>query len=180
MVTAGTGGNGGGGLCAVRHLANWNGNVRFCLSNANRLTSATAFQRQILFSTHAKQITVSELEFLKPDLIIDALIGYGLTSGPQGKVRDLIVRIGDIRSAVLSLDIPSGVDATTGHHPGEFVKADRTLTLALPKTGLVSESAGELFLADIGIPRGVYQRLGLDYRSPFDGRPVIRLEHLTS
>ncbi|MBW8003826.1 MAG: sugar kinase [Planctomycetes bacterium] len=46
----------------------------------------------------------------------------------------------------------------------------RTLTLALPKTGLGSETVGDVILADIGIPAGVYRRMGLEFESPFDGR----------
>jgi NAD(P)H-hydrate epimerase len=68
---------------------------------------------------------------------------------------------------VLSLDVPSGLDATTGDVPGVVVQPERTLTLALPKTGL-GALAGELYLADIGIPREVYHPLGLSF-PPFYG-----------
>lgn len=50
------------------------------------------------------------------------------------------------------------------------------MTLALPKTGLLRERTGELFLADIGIPQNVYRRVGLDYIAPFGGRSWVRLE----
>ncbi|ELZ87264.1 sugar kinase [Haloferax elongans ATCC BAA-1513] len=53
--------------------------------------------------------------------------------------------------------------------PGVTVEPDTTLTLALPKTGLATAEAGDLLLADIGIPRGVYDSLGIDYADPFDG-----------
>lgn len=67
---------------------------------------------------------------------------------------------------MLALDIPSGLDATTGEAPGAVITAERTLTMALPKTGLGGLKA-ELVLADIGIPPEAFQRLGLNYRSPF-------------
>ena len=71
---------------------------------------------------------------------------------------------------MLSLDIPSGVDSTTGDIPGSVIRPNTTLTLALPKTGLNEANAGEVILADIGIPVGVYRRMGLDYENPFDSR----------
>ena len=49
----------------------------------------------------------------------------------------------------------------------EFIRADITLTLALPKTGLLPERTGELFLADLGIPAAVYHEMKLEYTSPF-------------
>jgi NAD(P)H-hydrate epimerase len=63
---------------------------------------------------------------------------------------------------VISLDVPSGVDATSGQTPGSHVRASQTLTLALPKTGLDVVGVGRLTLADIGIPVGVYKSVGLE------------------
>jgi NAD(P)H-hydrate epimerase len=75
----------------------------------------------------------------------------------------------------LALDVPSGVDSTTGDTPGDFMRAHSTMTLALPKTGLLPEKTGDLFLADIGIPEETYRRLGLNYVSPFGNRFMIPL-----
>ena len=77
--------------------------------------------------------------------------------------------------SVVSLDLPSGLDATTGQAPGIVVRAARTLTLALPKTGLLC-FPGELYLADIGIPPQVYKRLGLRFSWPSRGRYCIPLK----
>jgi len=64
----------------------------------------------------------------------------------------------------LALDLPSGMNATTGETYDPCIKATATLTLALPKTGFLSPSAspyiGDLYLADISIPRKVYQSFG--------------------
>lgn len=67
----------------------------------------------------------------------------------------------------MSLDVPSELDATTGQAPGILVRPNRVLTLALPKTGLASLS-GELWVANIGIPREVYDRVGVPV-APFHG-----------
>jgi NAD(P)H-hydrate epimerase len=62
---------------------------------------------------------------------------------------------------VVALDVPSGVDATTGESRGAHVRAATTMTLALPKTGLHVDAIGELWVVDIGIPRGVLERTGV-------------------
>jgi NAD(P)H-hydrate epimerase len=76
---------------------------------------------------------------------------------------------------VLSLDVPSGLDATTGEAPGLVVHPERIMALALPKTGLQCVS-GDLYLADIGIPPLVYQRLGLSFEPLFGPRYWVRLK----
>lgn len=78
----------------------------------------------------------------------------------------LVEETNDQDAAVVSLDVPSGIDATTGGRDGPAAEPDRTVTLALPKTGLDVDT-GELFLADIGIPAVVYDDLDIEYDSPF-------------
>jgi len=75
----------------------------------------------------------------------------------------------------VSLDVPSGVDSTTGNTPGDSVTPDVTVTLALPKTGL-DPAQYRLLLADIGIPNPVYQQAGIEYRTPFDESYLVRLQ----
>jgi NAD(P)H-hydrate epimerase len=108
-------------------------------------------------------------------LVVDALIGYSLRGAPRGRVAELIALCNEHARRVLSLDVPSGLDASTGEAPGAIVHPERTLTLALPKTGLVAVR-GELYLADIGIPPEVYQSLGLSFVWPAPGRYRLRLE----
>jgi NAD(P)H-hydrate epimerase len=77
-------------------------------------------------------------------------------------------------SGVVSLDVPSGIDATTGEALGAAVQPETTVTLALPKTGLRT-CPGQLVLADIGIPRVVYERLDVRYTDPFEREWWIEL-----
>jgi NAD(P)H-hydrate epimerase len=120
------------------------------------------------------------------DLLVDALIGYGLSGPPRGTAANLIGAIDAGDTPVVSLDVPSGLVATTGETPGVAVSADVTLTLALPKTGFATDSAdptlrpavGDLRLADIAVPPTVYRRTGVgtvDYRQPFDDADWVRL-----
>jgi NAD(P)H-hydrate epimerase len=173
VVVAGAGGNGGGGLCAARHLANHGDDVRVVLDrDPEELSGAAATQYRVLSETGTPVGTAADA-FDDAGLLVDALIGYGLDGLVEGRAAYLISATNRSDARVLSLDVPSGLNATTGERPGPSVSADRTLTLALPKTGLTT--VRDLRLADIGIPAGVYERVGVDYAQPFDGRPAVRV-----
>jgi len=176
VVLAGTGGNGGGGICAARHLANRKVNVKLCLSNADKLSELPAFQRKIFFAAGGKEITFEKLKQEKTDFIIDALIGYSLKGAPRGRTLELIEWANNSKAEILSLDVPSGIDSTTGLAMGKFVKAIGTVTLALPKTGLTNKNSGKLFLADLGIPEATYKKLGISYRDAFGENFFVSLK----
>jgi NAD(P)H-hydrate epimerase len=93
---------------------------------------------------------------------VDALLGYSLEGAPRGMADDLIGWMSNVTAPVVALDVPSGIDASTGHTPGSHIRATTTVTLALPKTGLHVDAVGELWVADIGIPRGVFERAGTE------------------
>lgn len=175
VVLAGGGANGGGAICAGRHLANRDVGVELCIAEPGRMAEASSLQRRIFRSTAGREVEARHMQKTAPDLIVDGLIGYGLKGAPRGTVADLIQWADDCGAQIVSLDVPSGVDASSGETPGRFIKPGRTITLALPKTGLLPERTGELFLSDIGIPAGVYHRGGLQYRCPFGNRFWVRL-----
>lgn len=96
--------------------------------------------------------------------------------GPlRGSSRELVQWVENTESAVLSLDVPSGIDATTGRAHGDAVRPTRTFTLALPKTG-VSDIAGVLVLGDISVPAGVYETLEIPYTPPFGDELSIGID----
>ncbi|MEE9152985.1 MAG: NAD(P)H-hydrate epimerase [candidate division NC10 bacterium] len=175
VVLAGSGGNGGGGICAARHLANHGAHVALCLATPDRLAVVPAFQRKIFQGTSGKEVEAKGLGEVAADFVLDALIGYSLRSAPRGVVAELIQWANGTKVPILSLDVPSGVDSTTGQAEGEFIKPRWTMTLGLPKTGLSPEKTGNLFLADIGIPEETYRRMGLTYTSPFRNRYRVPL-----
>jgi len=180
-VLAGMGHNGGGGICAAYHLLCQGANVRVCLAgDESRLRKATAKQLTRFHEAGGMMIDTAEVMDSKPFVVIDALIGYGLHGAPYGLIAELIHWANVCSSPVLSLDVPSGLNADTGalsndtaSHP--CIRATKTLTLALPKRGLVAACVGELWLADIGIPGTVFQKLGIDVQPPFAGTTKIRL-----
>ncbi len=172
LVLAGRGGNGGGGICAARHLSNHGVRTRLCLSEPNRLGEVPAWQLQIFQSTSGEFVDARRVEWSDYAFVVDALIGYGLQGSPRGVAAELIDAANASTRPIIALDVPSGIDATTDASE-QTINADETVTLALPKTGLVSPRAGALFLADLGIPAKVYQRLNLSYATPFDERSLV-------
>ena len=177
-VMAGAGGNGGGGLCCARHLHNRGFKVRLVLDRrTTALRDAASNQLRILQAAGLQPTEPVQAEeaIRRAQLVVDALIGYSLRGAPRGGAADLIDLCNQHAARVLSLDVPSGLDATTGETPGLVVQAERTMTLALPKTGLHS-IPGDLYLADIGIPPEVYRQLGISFDPFFRDRSWIRLK----
>jgi NAD(P)H-hydrate epimerase len=161
VVLAGTGGNGGGGICGARHLANRGGEVMVVVSDESRLGEVPAQQLATYRGSNGRVLDPGELGGIGPSLIVDAVIGYSLSGPPRGAALHMIEWAKNEEVAALSLDVPSGIDSTTGEAPGDHVIASLTMTLALPKTGLDAAVVGELWLADIGIPGETYRRAGL-------------------
>lgn len=174
VVLAGSGGNGGGGLAAARRLHNRGAEVSVVLDRpADDLAGAAA--RQWRTVDRAGVATTVSGPLPEADVLLDALIGYGLAGAPRGTAADLIGATADADGTVVSLDVPSGMDATTGDRPGGAVEPDRIVTLALPKTGLVAVD-GPLFCVDLAIPAAAFTEAGIDYARPFGTAPSIRLE----
>jgi NAD(P)H-hydrate epimerase len=178
LVVAGNGGNGGGGMACARHLANRGIPVQLLLDRSpDDLSGVAATQYRILDEMDVP--TTTDTEQLRPfgdrRVIVDALIGYGLDGEVRPPASGVIERLNQLPDPVVSLDVPSGLDATTGESLGMAVTPTRTVTLALPKTGLDSV-AGALYLADISIPRSVYERLGIEYDRPFGQNDWVELK----
>ncbi len=154
-------------ICAARHLANRGASVSLCLASPRKLSASAKRQWNAFQETGANTVVASQLEGDDFDLVIDALGGATESVAPTSAVRDLIQWANDIGAPVLSLDAPCGINATTGGHGGTYIRASQTLTLGLPKTGLLPELTGGLILSDIGIPLGAFAKLGINYTPPF-------------
>jgi len=190
VILAGSGGNGGGALVAGRRLDGWGATVRTVLAQEeDRFASVPAKQLAILKRLGVEVVSSGRLvetpdnptpENPTPDLVIDGVIGYSLRGAPHGGAEALIRWSGSAGAPILALDVPSGMDATSGDVHEPTVRATATLTLALPKTGLVSgpsrEHVGELYLTDIGVPRRLYSEIDLpDPGALFVKSDLVRL-----
>lgn len=93
--------------------------------------------------------------FATADIIIDGLLGTGTHSPLSSELVDFITHINALNKPVVAVDIPSGLDASTGESCGAVIRATITVTMALPKLGLYlgagSDHAGEVCVVDIGI-----------------------------
>ncbi len=183
VVLAGTGGNGGGGLVAARRLHGWGASVRVVTTKAPAAYEGVPAHQLRILQNMDVPVTPATNDPALPeaDLLLDALIGYSLSGDPRGAAARLIQAANDHPAPVLSLDVPSGVDATTGTVHTPAVRADATMTLALPKEGLgadpAAEAVGALFLADIGVPPSLYAEptLGLNVGPLFAHTDLLSL-----
>src|SRR5712692_8729953 len=112
-ILCGAGNNGGGGMVAARHLHNWGAKVQVQLvAEAARLTNVPAHQWRTVRVLGLDARVTPDLG--QADLIVDALIGYGLTGAPRPDVAEWIERANGSQRPILALDAPSGLDVTTG------------------------------------------------------------------
>lgn len=190
IVLAGRGMNGGGGICAARHLRQQGMEVLLCLSAEDSAADISRWQRY-LYEAGGEGLGDRSLtpEGLMGEsgaglvqeavLLIDALLGCQGQPSPLPSERRLIDWANQSGIPILSLDVPSGMDATQGEAAGPVMRSRWTLTLALPKTGFHPDNTGELILADIGIPAKTYRSkpLGLAYRSPFGRCDLVPLRY---
>lgn len=175
-ILAGSGGNGGGGICCARHLLNRGYTVKIILTkDGSEFEGAAKTQLNIIQESGFSESNFSDLQNAcdQADLIIDSIIGYSLHGKPTGHALQMIQACNNSKANILSLDIPTGIDSTTGETQGEFVKANTTLTLALPKIGSANPAVGNLLLGDIGIPPQLYKRIGVETGNIFSGEYII-------
>jgi len=178
VVLCGKGNNGGGGMVAGRDLHHRGTEVSVKLAgDPAGLKEIPAHQWDILQVMALTQ--ADDPDLVEADLIVDAIIGYGLAGNPRGEAADWIRRANAAGRPILALDAPSGLDTTSGKAGEPCIRATVTLTLALPKTGLVTPAAqevvGELFLADISVPPELYGRLGLEVGPLFAAGPIVQV-----
>jgi NAD(P)H-hydrate epimerase len=165
VVLTGSGGNGGGAMVCARRLHAWGAQVHVFLATASEaLAPATARQRDILERMGVPVERANTVRGIRNvTLIVDGVIGYRLSGAPRGAAAEAIGWANAQVVPVLALDVPSGIDATTGAVHAPAIRATATMTLALPKAGLrapaAAEHVGELYLADIGVPPGLYTQL---------------------
>lgn len=187
VILCGNGNKGAAGLATARHLANWGIRVDPILSGVEEEAGFTV-RRQIQILRQAgiiepgdmesSEITVED-QLQDSELVIDALVGYGLEGPPQGIASAVTQLAIQANRPTLALDVPTGVNATTGEVSSPAIKACTTLMLDLPKRGVLEAQSknhtGELFLADLGIPVGVPERMGIAVSGLFSEGPIVRL-----
>jgi NAD(P)H-hydrate epimerase len=166
LIFCGKGNNGGDGFVIARLLLNKGASVEVVL-----LTTATKLEGDArtnfailarLARAHSNQLQIHKLSprllprLKEPELIVDSIFGTGFTGEVKGSVAKVVDWINAQSVPVVSVDIPSGVNGTTGVAASRAICAERTVTFGLLKTGLLcnqgQDLAGAIHLVDIGIP----------------------------
>lgn len=176
-VLAGKGNNGGDGLVAARHLHNWGADVRVILSEREAISPVASRQ---LTGVEKAGVPVNgaggSLDGF--DLLIDSLLGYSSKGDPREPVRGMILNANVSGVPILAVDIPSGLDATTGEPNDPCVVAKATLTLGFPKTGFLNPRCrryvGRLYLGDVSLPLEVYKKYSQS-TTLFEKESVVRI-----
>ena len=163
-VFCGYGNNGGDGMVAARYLIKNGYQVKVFLAGSFRAFSEeTNANYKALIDLGYSPISISTKveiekrfqEMAKPEVIIDAIFGIGIHGMLSDFYLKLIDKINAIASPVISVDIPSGLEADSGESLGIAVQADKTVTFGYPKAGFKNPKAkvylGELIIADIGL-----------------------------
>lgn len=165
-IVCGKGNQAGDGLCAGRYLYNSGYKVNFVLvakdmsaDSVHHLQLIKKMKLPVIYYPNSK--TKAKKLIQNSDIIIDALIGYNLSGTPRGKFCELVEIMNQSKNKIISYDIPTGIDSTTGKCFLPCIKAWITLSLALAKKAFVKKRAknmsGKIFIADIGIPEFIYK-----------------------
>lgn len=170
VIVAGRGNNGGDSFVTARFLDRYDPTV-LLLGRAETISTEIARENWVALERSeydAREVRDSrDLDLGAPDLIVDAILGTGVRGAPREPERTAIERINESDGAVVSVDVPSGMDANTGAVASVAVDADHVVTFHDTKPGLDS-SGRSVTVADIGIPamaetlveRGDLLRLG--------------------
>lgn len=165
LILSGTGNNGGDGLSAARYLSNWGAKVTVILAKQD-LKVAPKHHMSILKKMDI-DIKSAATSLPPTDLIVDALLGYNQQGDAKSPFDYLISKSNESAAPIFAFDNPSGLNIETGDPTNSTIKATVTVTLAVIKRGLVEQKAkkyvGDLYLVDLGIPKRVYEKVGLEF-----------------
>jgi ADP-dependent NAD(P)H-hydrate dehydratase / NAD(P)H-hydrate epimerase len=167
-VMCGRGNNGGDGFVIARYLHNRGvpvhvfiigepGDIRGDAGVHLDMLRRTGMAPEVVNTSESAQAVGARLADY--DLLIDALLGTGLKAEVSGVFQLIIAAMNAAGRAIVAVDIPSGLSADAGTLLGDHVRADLTVTMALPKRGLLlypaAEHVGRLVVVDIGFPAAV-------------------------
>jgi NAD(P)H-hydrate epimerase len=176
LVVAGSGNNGGDALCAARFLVERAAVVQGAIVPPRDPNSLMAHHagtlRQLGLTLHDASKGIDQAA----DVIIDGLFGTGVRAPLREPAPLIITAMNASPATVVSIDVPSGMDADDARGAEQAVQAAATLTLAAPKAGLVeTKASGRIFLADIGMPLALFSTAGPALQRIFSIADVVEL-----
>ena len=158
LILCGPGNNGGDGLVVARYLADWGFDVQLRIPPevSYRAGSDARSCFEVVRKLGIPVLPIATGEILQAGTVVDALFGTGLSRPLERPWLDWVRAINASGRPVISLDIPSGLDADSGEVLGEAVRARHTITFAASKIGFAlasgPEHCGQVHVVDIGIP----------------------------
>lgn len=176
LVLCGRGNNGGDGFVTARYLKNWGVEVKVCLlAEKESIKGDAKLNLEIWTKIGGTLVEIKEIQDIElvkrcldwAHLVVDAMLGTGAKKGLSPLFKSVIELVNSSGKPIVALDLPSGIDPTTGEVEEMAVKADCTITFGMPKVGLVvypgADYVGELELVDIGIPKVLFEQRSGDH-----------------
>lgn len=155
LVLCGLGNNGGDGIAIARLLIQKGINVDLLILGDEKRASPRTLSQLNIARKYGIEVKQRASDFRSYTAIVDALFGIGLSKPVPAKLGDVIKRINSANVPVVSVDTPSGLDATTGEILGSSIRAAATVTFGYAKTGLLQNEglkrAGNIYVKDIGV-----------------------------
>jgi hydroxyethylthiazole kinase-like uncharacterized protein yjeF len=189
IILAGNNKNGALGLVAARHLINHGCSVTICITTPHQYLCNAVIKYEAMARKFGAEVTYSTTELGQTDLVVDAVLGC------EDKLVDIQEHVPTFEGVckslhwannqdkpILSIDFPSGMDASTGipQHNNEYIiHPTWTICLGAPKTGCKGLNiTGKLYLVDIGIPRLCWKRVGIKGNTiPWGADFLVSLEY---
>lgn len=177
-IVSGVGNNGGDGAALARYLYLNGYKVNFFIvgslfsgsndfkENLNILNNINLMESSAIYINYVEESNLNDLEksFNESFIIVDGIFGTGLKRQVEGIHETVISMINKSNKHIISIDVPSGIDSDTGKVLGVAIKANKTITLQLYKTGFLNYEAfnycGDIVVKDIGIPKRVTDAIG--------------------
>ncbi|MBL8200720.1 MAG: NAD(P)H-hydrate dehydratase [Chromatiales bacterium] len=171
LVLCGAGNNGGDGYVIARLARRAGREVQVCaFTDPGQLTGDAATAWRDFAAAGGALVPFTPGLVAASDVVVDAILGTGLTRPVTGDIRAAIEAVNAAQRPVVAVDIPSGLDATTGMPSGVAIRADLTVTFVGRKLGLYlgegPDHAGVVEFSDLGIPSAVVERAGLAGQAP--------------
>jgi hydroxyethylthiazole kinase-like uncharacterized protein yjeF len=161
-IFCGSGGNGGDGFVAARHLTCHGFKVEVILATrASNISHESAKKNWIILQSLKNSIPTREVKDstlipdVKADIVVDALLGTGSTGKLRPPILQLVEKINAMEAFRVAVDVPTGISSDTGEVLGTAVKANLTVTFYKAKAGLAKakEYTGETIVKNIGLPQ---------------------------
>lgn len=165
VIVCGRGNNGGDGYVAARHLSNAGIDLSILAVGEPDPQSDAGVNRRIVEHMGVRLEPWSAVTLRRDSVVIDALLGTGISRPVEGLERDVIAWMNGTGARVLAADLPSGLDADCGEPLGIAVRSTVTATMVGWKVGMLKSAAAgyvrRVEVVDIGAPRSLARALAL-------------------